>query len=94
MQSVINTSIKISPNLRERIHNLAKIRNISAHSIMLQALETFVTDEEKREAWRQEGIKAWEEFQQTGLHLTNNEVIEWMDKIIEGKKEPLPKCHL
>jgi len=61
---------------------------------MLQAIEDFVSREEKREAWRQEGIAAWEEYQRTGLHLTNDEVIEWMDKIIQGEKAPLPKCHI
>lgn len=92
--SIVNTSIKMPYELRERIQNLAAIRNQSAHAFMLSALENHVNREEQREAWRQEGIKAWEEFQQTGLHLTNQEVIEWMNKIIEGKEEPMPKCHI
>ena len=78
-QSIVNTSIKIPCELRER---------------MLSALENHVSREEKREAWRQEGIKAWEEFQQTGLHLTNQEVLEWIDTIVQGKEEPMPKCHI
>lgn len=94
MQSVVNTSVKMSPILRERILNLAEARKQSAHAIMLQALEAFVSHEEKREAWRQEGIAAWEDFQRTGLHLTNTEVVEWMDKIAQGKKVPMPKCHI
>lgn len=94
MQTVVNTSIKMSPLLRERILNLAKARKQSAHALMLQALETFVCHEEKREAWRLEGISAWEDFQRTGLHLTNTEVIAWMDKIAQGEKMPMPKCHI
>lgn len=94
MQPVVNTSVKMSPSLRERIQNLAEARKQSAHAVMLQALETFVSREEKREAWRQEGIAAWEEYQRTGLHLTNAEVVDWMDKIIQGEKAPMPKCHI
>lgn len=94
MQSVVNTSVKMSPTLRARIQNLAELRKLSAHALMLQALESFVSREEKREKWRQEGIEAWEEYQLTGLHLTNTEVIEWMDKIIQGEKEPMPQCHI
>lgn len=93
-QSIVNTSIKMPHELRERIQILAAIRNQSSHAFMLTALENYVSREEKREAWRQEGMRAWEEFQQTGLHLTNQEVIEWMDKIIDGKEEPLPECHM
>jgi len=45
---------------------------------MLQAIEIFVNREEKREAWRKEGITAWEEYQRTELHLSNDGVKEWL----------------
>lgn len=93
MQATVNTSVKISPSLKNRLQQLAKSRNQSTHALMLHALETFVAHEEKREKWRQEGIKAWEDYQLTGLHLTNGEVLEWMDNIIVGGSDPLPKCH-
>ena len=90
----LSTSIKIPGRLRARLQNLAESRQRTPHALMLQAIEDFVSREEKREAWRQEGIAAWEEYQRTGLHLTNDEVIEWMDKIIQGEKAPMPKCHI
>lgn len=94
MQALINKSVKISPELDSRIKNLAELRKQSVHSVMIQALEIYLTREEKREAWRQEGIEAWEEYQKTGLHLTNAEVVGWMDKIIAGENVPMPKCHI
>ena len=94
MQALINKSVKISPELDSRIKNLADLRKQSVHSVMVQALETYLTREEKREAWRKEGIEAWEEYQKTGLHLTNAEVVDWMDKIIAGDNVPMPKCHI
>ncbi len=94
MQQTVNTSVKMSPILRERIRHLAGVRNLSAHALMLQALESYVSREEKRESWRQEGIAAWEEYQRTGLHLKNSEVVDWMDKVIRGEKAPVPKCHI
>jgi predicted transcriptional regulator len=92
--AALATSIKIPGELRTRIQKIAQARQRTPHALMLQALETFVTREEKREAWRQEGIAAWEEYQRTGLHLTNAEVLGWMDKIIQGEKVPMPKCHI
>ena len=47
------TSIKMPGDLRDRIQHLAQARNRTPHSIMLQALEAYVTREEKREAFRQ-----------------------------------------
>lgn len=39
MQSVINTSVKLSPELRDRVKQFATIRNQSVHSVMLQAID-------------------------------------------------------
>lgn len=94
MLALINASVKISPDLHARIKCLADLRNQSVHAVMRQALEAYVSREEKREAWRKEGIEAWEEYQKTGLHLTNREVVDWMDKIIAGEKAQMPKCHI
>ena len=93
-QSSQTTSIKIPGNLKERIQHLAEARQRSPHALMIQALETFVTREEQRESLRQEAIAAHEHYMQTGLHLTGDEVREWMDQIRQGKKVPMPKCHV
>lgn len=88
------TSIKIPGELKERLQSLAEVRQRTPHALMLQALETFIDREEQRESLRQEGIAAWEEFQRTGLHLTGDEVRGWIDQIRQGKKVPMPKCHV
>ena len=94
MKTQVNASVRMPSALHARVVSLAESRQRTAHAVMLQAIETFISREEKREAWRQEGIAAWEEYQRTGLHLTNAEVIGWMDKIIQGEKAPMPKCHI
>lgn len=94
MKTQVNTSVKLPSALHTRVVNLAEIRQRSTHAVMLQAIETYVAREEKREAWRQEGIAAWEEYQQTGLHLTNAEVKEWLSELAEGNNVEPPKCHL
>jgi len=88
------TSIKIPGKLRERLQNLADSRQRTPHALMLQAIEVFVSREEKREAWRQEGIAAWEEYQRTGLHLTGEEVDAWLEELARGNDVGPPKCHI
>lgn len=94
MRTVINTSVKMPLALHARVANLAEIRQRTAHTLMLQAIETFIDREEKREALRQEAKAAHEHYARTGLHLTNAEVIGWMDKIIQGERVSMPKCHI
>jgi len=91
--NITPASVKLPQPLRERIKILADARNQSAHAIMLQAIESYVAREEQREALRQEAKAAHEHYMRTGLHLTNAEVIHWMDKIIQGEKVDMPKCH-
>jgi len=90
----LSTSIKIPGELKERLQNLAESRQRTPHALMLQAIENYVCREEKREAWRQEGIAAWEEYQRTGLHVTGDEVDAWLAALANGNDVEPPKCHL
>ncbi len=87
-------SVRLPGDLRVRLGNLAAARQRSTNSLLVQAVTNFVEREEKREALRQECLAAHEHYMLTGLHLTNDEVVEWMDKIIQGGKAPMPKCHI
>ena len=90
----VNASVKLPASLHARLASLAEARSRSAHSLMVQAIESYVSREEKREAWRREGIVAWEEYQRTGLHLTNGEVMEWLARTAAGEDVEMPECHL
>lgn len=92
--TAVPSSVKLSQDLRERLKNLANSRKQSAHAVMLEAIESYVDREEKREALRQEAKSAHDHFMLTGLHLTGDEVIGWMDKIIQGEKADMPPCHI
>jgi predicted transcriptional regulator len=94
MVKTINTSVKMSLTLRERVTKLARIRNRTPHAIVLQAIETWVDREEKREALRQAGIDAHEAFMRTGLHLTNEEFKSWLSKLAKGNDVDPPRCHI
>ena len=88
------TSLKIDDTLRGRIQHLANQRRRSPHWIMLEAIHQYVEREEKREALKQEALRAWEAYQRTGLHLTHEEVDAWLAKLEAGEDAELPKCHV
>ena len=86
------TSIKLDDSLKERIQNLAEARQRSSHWIMREAIAQYVEREEKREALRQETLKAWQEFQETGMHATAEEVDQWLTSWGSDAELPAPKC--
>ncbi|MEO6013086.1 MAG: hypothetical protein ABIQ30_05825 [Devosia sp.] len=59
--------------------------------------KSFVIDhemfDETEEEFFQKAVDAHEEYKRTGLHLTQEEVEEWMAKRARGERAPMPKLH-
>jgi predicted transcriptional regulator len=89
----VATSLKIDDELRNRVQSLAQLRQRSAHWIMHEAIEQYVKREEARESFKQEAMASWTAYQETGLHLTGQEMRAWLNTWgTEGETE-LPTCH-
>ena len=88
------TTLKIDPETKTRIKRLADVRHRSSHWLMLEAIRQYIDREEKREAFRQDGIKAWNEYQATGLHVTMEEADAWLSNLESGLDEAPPECHV
>ena len=86
-------SVKLNQETRLRIERLAKSRRRSSHWIMGEAIQQYVEREEKREAFRQAGIRAWNEYQETGLHVTSEAADAWLAKLESGQDVEPPECH-
>jgi predicted transcriptional regulator len=86
-------AIKIDPDVKERVKRLAEARQRTPHWLMREAIEQYVEREEKREAFRQDGIRAWNEYQATGRHLTAKEADSWLAKLEAGEDVEPPECH-
>lgn len=87
------TSLKIDSDLKDRVQRLAAARRRSPHWIMREAVEQYVTREEKREQLRQEALAAWSHYQSTGLHVTAEEADAWLAKLESGENAEAPECH-
>jgi predicted transcriptional regulator len=87
------TSLKISAGLKARLQNLARLRKRSAHWIMHEAIQQYVEREEARETFKQEAMASWTAYQETGRHLTGQEVRAWLNTWgTDAEAEP-PECH-
>jgi len=88
------TSLKLDPQLKERVQRLAEARRRSAHWVMREAVEQYVSREEAREQLRQDTLAAWNHYQATGLHLTAEEADAWLAKLEAGEDAEAPECHV
>jgi predicted transcriptional regulator len=87
------TSIKLEEGLKNRIQNLANLRNRSPHWIMRQAINDYVEREESRESFKQEALNSWKSYKETGQHLTGQEVNDWLTTWGTDRETAIPECH-
>lgn len=87
-------AIKIDAKTKERVKRLAEARHRTSHWIMREAITQYVEREEKREIFRQDGIKAWNEYQAAGLHVTADEADAWLARLETGQDAEPPECHV
>ncbi len=87
------TSVKLDDDLKNRIQHLADIRHRSAHWIMREAIRDYVDREEAREGFKQEALASWKAYQETGRHLTGQEVRRWLNTWGTDEEKEIPQCH-
>lgn len=87
-------AIKIDEDIKARLKRLAEARQRTSHWLMREAITQYVDREEKREVFRQESLKAWENFRENGLHLTVDEADAWMAQLERGNDIEPPECHV
>ena len=87
-------AIKLDADIRARVKRLATARQRTSHWLMREAITQYVDREEKREVFRQDTLKAWEEYRTTGLHLTAAEADAWLAELEQGNDLEPPACHV
>lgn len=87
------TSLKLDPEIKERVQRLAEAKRRSSHWVMREAIEEYVTREEARERLRRDLVAAWEEYEATGLHVTGEEANGWLKRLAAGEDVDPPMPH-
>ena len=86
-------SVKLNEDLKKRVQHLADVKQRSAHWIMREAIRHYVEREEARENFKQEALASWKAYQETGQHLTRQEVSDWLNTWGTNKETDTPQCH-
>jgi predicted transcriptional regulator len=59
---------------------------------MREAIPKHEVREEGRESFRQDGLRGWQEYQETGLHVPSEEVTDWLKGWGTAKEKAVPEC--
>ena len=87
-------NLRIEPNIRDRAEHAAELQNRSVAAVVRDALAQYLERYEAEQREIREAVAAWDEYQQTGLHVTADETTAWLRSWgTENEIEP-PQCHL
>lgn len=86
-------SIKLDDEMKARIRALAEQRQRSPHWIMKEAIRQYVENEEARSSFEREALASWHHYRETGLHLTGQEVQDWLKSWGTDEETDAPECH-
>ena len=86
-------SVRLDEPLKARVRSLADQRRRPVHWLMREAINQYLEREEKREAFRQDALRAWESYRATGLHVSAEEADAWLNQLEQGNDTEPPECH-
>ena len=92
-QKIVTLSLKLEAADKVRLASLALARDRTPHYLMREAVKEYLDREESREQFDRDTMAAWEDYQATGLHATQEQVMVWIESWRGPKKKPAPKCH-
>ena len=85
------TSLKVPRKLKARIEQLSRRSGESAHALMLRALEGHVEAAERYQAFLDDGIRADEAMQRSGLGYAAGDVHAYLEAKIRGRAARRPR---
>jgi len=85
------TSIKLDPDLKERLNRLATTQRRSANWLMGEAIREFLTREEARVELDHDTLARWEDYKTTGKYVSEEAADAWLDRLEAGEDLPPPE---
>jgi predicted transcriptional regulator len=87
----ITQAIKLDDEMNNRLKALAQQRDRSAHWLIREALQRYLSEEERYEREKAEDLAEYEDYLMTGKAIDNEVVAVWLSKLANGKKTVWPK---
>lgn len=83
--------IKLDDATRERLKSVASGLDRAPHWVIKTALIEFLDRQETALRERQEDDARWEHYQKTGQAISQERVMQWLDALADGRREPCPE---
>lgn len=83
--------IKLDDATRERLKSVASSLDRAPHWVIKTALIEFLDREEATLREKLEDEDRWAQYQETGRAIPQDRVMQWLDALAQGSREPCPE---
>ena len=91
--SAVSVAIKIEPEIHGRLKRLAARRQRTQHWLVRDATRQYVERQEGRDGYLRQALDACQEYRETGLHSSDEEVLPWLGSWGGESETDAPECH-
>jgi predicted transcriptional regulator len=85
------TSLKLDPDIKERVQKLAETRRRSANWLMGEAIREFLAREEAREEFNRITVERWVAYQADGKSVSAEKADAWLARLETGEDVDPPE---
>lgn len=91
--TTVPMSIRIEASAKERLKKIAERQKRTAHALATEAINTLIEQKEREYAFNQSCVDSYNQFKETGLYVSHDEVTAWMNSWGTDNELPTPICH-
>ena len=88
-----STSVKFKDGFKDRLKALAEAKQRSPNWLVNDAVGRYLEHEESAAELRAELERRHREMQETGMHVTHEEALDWLRRRANGEDVPIPQAH-
>ena len=88
------TALRLEPTLKHRAEALAAAEQRTFSAVVRDALQMYLGQREAEQAEIREAMASWNEYQQSGQHVTGDEMSAWLRTWGTDHESEPPACHL
>ena len=91
--ATVPMSIRLEPSAKQRLKEIATRQKRTAHGLAAEAITAFIEQKEREHDFNQSCIASYKQYKETGLHVTHDEVVPWLESLFTDDELPPPECH-
>lgn len=86
-------SVKLEAYEKQALTQIAAEKSRSVHYLLREAVHEYIERETARLEFKKEADEAWKHYNETGLHLNQDEIEQWANSLYSDENKSAPSCH-